>query len=240
MLISSEGAGGGLHTQGGDFLPVTHFLNRGDPNQKGDVIQPGFLQVVTRSPEGEGRWRQTPPAGWRTTYHRRSLAEWITDVDHGAGHLLARVIVNRLWQHHLGRGIVNAERLGFQGEPAAPELLDFLASTGARQLAAEANPQTHHDGGLPAEQSPIRRRPRRTIACSDDGAQRLEAEVIRDACYGRHLMRLFGPVHSTEHEAAIDLLLRETASWCEHDRDGPDGLRALIAGRRRRQAQRCW
>jgi cytochrome c553 len=118
------------HTQGGDFLEHTHFLNRGDPNQKGEVAAQGFLQVLMRSPEGEKRWQARPPAGWRTSYQRRSLADWITDVEYGSGHLLARVIVNRLWQHHMGRGLVGTPSdFGYQGEkPTHPELLDWLAS----------------------------------------------------------------------------------------------------------------
>ena len=65
-----------------------------------------------------------------TSYQRRALAEWLTDVDHGAGHLLARVIVNRLWQHHLGTGIVaTPSDFGMQGDrPTHPEVLDYLAS----------------------------------------------------------------------------------------------------------------
>jgi hypothetical protein len=58
------------------------------------------------------------------------LADWITDVEYGSGHLLARVIVNRLWQHHMGRGLVGTPSdFGYQGEkPTHPELLDWLAS----------------------------------------------------------------------------------------------------------------
>ena len=58
-----------------------------------------------------------------------SLARWITDSEQGAGSLLARVIVNRLWQHHFGRGIVaTASDFGSPGErPTHPELLDWLA-----------------------------------------------------------------------------------------------------------------
>jgi cytochrome c553 len=131
VLISSEGLPAvRLHTQGGDFLEATHFLKRGDPNQKEAVATQSFLQVLMRSPDGEKRWQSPPPSGWRTSYRRRALADWITDVDQGAGHLLARVIVNRLWQHHFGRGIVaTPSDFGMQGErPTHPELLDWLAS----------------------------------------------------------------------------------------------------------------
>ena len=134
-----------LHSQGADFLTETHFLKRGDPNQKDGVATQGFLQVLTRSAEGEKHWQVAPPKGWRTSYRRRSLANWITDVEYGAGHLLARVIVNRLWQHHFGRGIVaTPSDFGLQGDrPTHPELLDFLAlGADPPGLAAEADPST--------------------------------------------------------------------------------------------------
>ena len=53
---------------------------------------------------------------------RTALAEWLTDVDHGAGALLARVIVNRLWQHHFGEGLVRTpDDFGAPGDrPAIP------------------------------------------------------------------------------------------------------------------------
>ncbi len=116
-LICSEGVPAvRLHTQGPDFLPETHYLRRGDPNQKEGVAEPGFLQVLTNSEEGETRWIEAPPEGWRTSYRRRGLAEWIVDTQAGAGQLAARVIVNRLWQHHLGRGIVaTPSDFGLQG-----------------------------------------------------------------------------------------------------------------------------
>ncbi len=130
-LICSEGLPAvRLHTQGGDFLPETHFLRRGDPNAKDGVATQGFLQVLLPSAGAEKRWQTAPPAGWRTSYRRRALAEWLTDVDQGAGRLLARVIVNRLWQHHLGRGLVaTPSDFGSRGErPTHPELLDWLAA----------------------------------------------------------------------------------------------------------------
>ncbi len=130
-MVCSEGVPAiRFHTQGGDFLPETHFLKRGDPNQKDGVATQSFLQVLMPNvPDAEKRWQAAPPAGWRTSYRRRSLANWMTDVDAGAGRLLARVIVNRLWQHHFGRGIVaTPSDFGNQGEkPTHPELLDWLA-----------------------------------------------------------------------------------------------------------------
>ncbi|MGL4553467.1 MAG: DUF1553 domain-containing protein, partial [Gemmataceae bacterium] len=116
-----------LHSQGGDYLEQTHFLNRGDPNQKGEVASPGFASVLTRA--DEARWKETPPAGAKTPWLRRSLANWLTDAEAGAGHLLARVMVNRLWYHHFGRGLVaTTSDFGLQGDrPTHPELLDWLA-----------------------------------------------------------------------------------------------------------------
>jgi cytochrome c553 len=131
VLISSEGVPAvRLHTQGDDFLAETHFLTRGDATQKGAVATQGFLQVLMRTPEGEKHWQVSPPPGWRTSYRRRALAAWMTDTEAGAGPLLARVIVNRLWQHHFGRGLVaTASDFGYQGErPTHPELLEWLAA----------------------------------------------------------------------------------------------------------------
>ncbi|MFM7150411.1 MAG: DUF1553 domain-containing protein, partial [Gemmataceae bacterium] len=118
-----------LHSQGGDFLENTHFLKRGDPNQKDGIATQGFLSILVRSSGGDSRWKVMPPDGTRTPYLRRSLAEWMSDAEVGAGHLLARVIVNRLWQHHFGVGLVNTPSdFGLQGDrPSHPELLDWLA-----------------------------------------------------------------------------------------------------------------
>jgi hypothetical protein len=131
VLVSTEGlAAVRLHTQGGDFFNETHFLRRGDPDQKEGLATQGFLQVLSPAADADKLWRAAPPTGWRTSYRRRALAEWLTDVDKGAGALLARVIVNRLWQHHMGRGIVaTPSDFGQRGErPTHPELLDWLAS----------------------------------------------------------------------------------------------------------------
>ncbi|NQV27764.1 MAG: DUF1553 domain-containing protein [Rhodopirellula sp.] len=79
----------------------------------------------------ENNWLLDDPANEKATALRPrvALGEWLTDTEAGAGNLLARVIVNRLWQHHLGTGIVNTPSdFGSQGtRPTYPLLLDFLA-----------------------------------------------------------------------------------------------------------------
>ena len=120
----------GTTYQFGDDTYKVYHLRRGNADNKEDQASPGFLQVLMRTDDLETHWlneseqQETPRAG------RLGLADWLTDVDDGAGHLLARVIVNRLWHHHFGRGIVaTPSDFGTRGErPSHPELLDWLAS----------------------------------------------------------------------------------------------------------------
>jgi mono/diheme cytochrome c family protein len=123
-----------MHSQGPPFLRETHHLRRGDANMKQDVATQSFLQVLMRGAD-EKRWAWSPPEGAKSSGRRRSLANWITDVEHGGGALMARVIVNRLWQHHFGRGLVATPNdFGKTGAlPTHPELLDYLAGELIRQ-----------------------------------------------------------------------------------------------------------
>jgi hypothetical protein len=134
VQVSSEGFPPTKHHADGrgfpHFYTETYFLRRGDPNQKDGVASSGFLQVLMRNGRTSAAWQTEPPKDWdRTSYRRTGLANWITDVNDGSGHLLARVIVNRLWHHHFGRGIVATPNdFGLQGSlPSHPLLLDHLA-----------------------------------------------------------------------------------------------------------------
>lgn len=109
------------------------LLRRGEVDNKNGKANPGVLQVLSRTgqapPAAAGATATQPPVP-AATDPRIALANWMTDVDQGAGPLLARIIVNRLWQHHFGEGLVGTPNdFGAQGErPSHPELLDYLAT----------------------------------------------------------------------------------------------------------------
>jgi len=133
MMVSSEGFKPMKHHADGrgypHFYKQTHYLDRGDPNKKGEVIEQGFLPLLMRNGKSSAHWQKPLPEGARTSGKRSALARWLTDVEDGAGYLLARVIVNRLWLHHFGQGLVATPNdFGWQSEPPShPELLDWLA-----------------------------------------------------------------------------------------------------------------
>ena len=173
----------------------SYLLVRGDPTRRGDEVAPSALASVrpaltidTKTPEGE---------------RRRALADWI---GHRENPLPARVMVNRIWHHHFGRGLVSTPSdFGFNGDrPSHPELLDWLAS---EFLANGGRMKPLHR--LIVLSSTYRQSSR-----LDDRAQatdgenrllwrmsptRLEAEAIRDAILavnGRLDLRMGGPGYS--------------------------------------------
>jgi len=100
-----------------------HLLKKGDPHRPGPVVEPAHLSFVSAL---AGPYQAAPEDA--TTSHRRlQLARWIVDERNP---LTARVLVNRLWQHHFGRALVRSpNNFGFKGEqPTHPELLDWLAA----------------------------------------------------------------------------------------------------------------
>ena len=109
-------------TELGPNPPETFLLKRGNPQSQGDVMVPAYL-----SPLGGGLANIPKPDSSAITSGRRlALANWIASPSNW---LTARVMVNRLWQHHLGRGIVRSpNNFGLLGDrPTHPELLDWLA-----------------------------------------------------------------------------------------------------------------
>ena len=100
----------------------SHFLHRGSIDVKGSVMTPGVISVAS---ETEHDFSPPPPDA-KSSWRRRGFAEWLVSPDNP---LTARVMVNRLWQHHFGEGIVRTpSNFGKMGEPPShPALLDWLA-----------------------------------------------------------------------------------------------------------------
>jgi hypothetical protein len=109
----------------------TWLFHRGNFHDRNQTVQLGFISVLTNGKTPDGYWKSARENGSAkaSTNQRRALAEWITDVEQGAGALLARVIVNRLWQHHFGQGLVRTVGdFGVRSDPPThPELLEWLA-----------------------------------------------------------------------------------------------------------------
>jgi mono/diheme cytochrome c family protein len=104
--------------------PAIRLLQRGSAESPGPRVQPGFLTVATAPDKLDAT--RPPETKGKTSGMRLAFADWLTSRDNP---LTARVIVNRIWQHHFGKGIVetpdNFGKMG--GRPSNQELLDWLA-----------------------------------------------------------------------------------------------------------------
>ena len=102
--------------------PTTHVLGAGLYTNPGAEVQPGFLAILDPAPA-----TIVPPPDGRSTGRRSALARWLTE---RSNPLVARVMVNRIWHYHFGRGIVaTPSDFGMMGErPTHPGLLDWLAA----------------------------------------------------------------------------------------------------------------
>lgn len=115
-------------TESGDTIPETHVLRRGNIKDKRQTVLPHPPTILVAAMGGSPSTNEVaPPAQLGTPGRRLSLARWMTATNNP---LVARVIVNRLWQHHFGRGLVaTSSDFGVRGErPTDPELLDWLAA----------------------------------------------------------------------------------------------------------------
>ncbi len=107
----------------GREAPKTHVLAVGVYDAYKEEVQPGFLSILDPGPA-----QVLPPADLNSTGRRTALANWLASAENP---LTARVMVNRIWHYHFGRGIAGTPSdFGVMGErPANPALLDFLAAT---------------------------------------------------------------------------------------------------------------
>jgi hypothetical protein len=168
----------------------TWLFPRGDFLDHSKPVELGFLTVLTKSKPAVTYWgiaRSGHPSG-ESTYQRAALADWLTDVEHGAGALMARVIVNRVWQHHFGKGLVRTpDDFGVQGErPTHPELLEWLASDFVekgwriKRLHRQIMASAVYSQDITFEEACARIDPENRLLWRRE-PRRLEAEALRDA-----------------------------------------------------------
>ncbi|MEC9092682.1 MAG: PSD1 and planctomycete cytochrome C domain-containing protein [Planctomycetota bacterium] len=157
-------------------------------------VQPGFVNVLF--PDD-----LVSKSEFNIVSPRHALANWMADVNQGAGGLVARVIVNRIWQFHFGRGIVATPNdFGGLGEqPSHPSLLDWLAAE-----LVENHWSLHHIHKLILNSATFQQASSDQFIAQDQDnrllwhyrARRLSAEVIRDnilATSGALIKKSFGP-----------------------------------------------
>ena len=171
---------GSAMTDIGMEAPKTFLLNRGFFDKPKDEVAPGLMQILYSEPA-----RIPTPKSGETTGRRAALANLLADPENP---LTARVIVNRVWQHHFGRGIVGTPSdFGLKGDrPTHPQLLDWLASEFVRTGWSLKALHTLIMTSSTYQQSSLYRE---TAAKLDPEnkllwrfpRQRLEGEVIRDS-----------------------------------------------------------
>ena len=178
---------GAVHYGSGAFkgthgIPRTiNILKRGDMKQPAQEVRPGTVTALSEL-------LQVPfkVAGDHESARRAALAKWITDKNNA---LTWRSIVNRVWQHHFGRGLVDTAndfgRMG--GKPSHPELLDWLAVTfrddfdGSLKklhkliVMSQTYRQASESSGLSDKSDAA------NMWCSHQNRRKLDAESIRDS-----------------------------------------------------------
>ena len=218
----------------GPSLPATYIQIRGNYDALGEAVEPGFLSCITGNSDPAeleiDRYKMFPTRGRRMT-----LAKWIASPENS---LTARVMVNRIWQHHFGRGIVETPSdFGRNGSlPSHPELLDWLAirftkekwsvkamhrlmlnSAAYRQASTASNPRA-------SEVDPDNQ------LLSHFNRQRLEGEAIRDsvlAVSGRLNAQEGGPpVYPPMPKGVQEVRVQGVDTW--ETSPEPDRLRRSI------------
>ena len=225
--LRKEPAVRALFDMGGDPSPV-YLLQRGEAGSIGDRVYPGVPAVLR---QGLPPFRPASPReGGDTSGLRLGLARWLTHPDHP---LTARVMVNRIWMHHFGRGIVATPAdFGRSGSPPShPELLDWLANEFVRggwsiksmhrlmmiSTAYRQSSQLSKD----AEADPY------NLLLSHMPMKRMEAEVFYDSILrvtGRLDPQRFGPADEVEKKSDGEVIAKGS----------PKGRRRAIYIQRRR------
>jgi hypothetical protein len=201
-------------------VPPTFLFNRGDIDQPRDKIAPGGLNILDSSVP-----LHMPDTKGTTTGRRTALANWLVDPKQP---LTSRALVNRIWMHHFGKGLVPTPGdFGRLGEkPTHPELLDWLAAefmsptkpTDGRPWASAWSVKHLHRLIVTstAYKQSSTRDPKKDVVDADNKLlgrfplRRLEAESLRDAMLavsGKLNPKMFGPaVPVVEDENGIIII----------------------------------
>ena len=216
-------------TEAADRAPLARLFHRGDHQQPQQEIAPAPPAVAV--PEGERVEFASDDPSLPTTGRRLAFAKWLTQPNNP---LLPRVIVNRIWMHHFGQGLVATPsdfgRLG--SAPTHPELLDWLAAEFVQQGWSIKKLHRLIMQSTAWRQSSVRDAARQAIDpdnryYSRKNMQRLDAEIIRDrmlASVDRLDRNLYGgPVAIKEDDAGQVIV------------DGSQTRRSLYIRQRRTQ-----
>jgi Protein of unknown function (DUF1553)/Protein of unknown function (DUF1549) len=203
--------------EAGPNAPPTYLLRRGEYGARGPEVAPAFPAVLCST---NAMAPASPRSSGRSTGRRTALADWLLRPDHP---LTARVMVNRLWRHHFGRGLVSTPSdFGTMGEePTHPKLLDWLATELIAQgwslksmhrliLTSAAYRQSSRSAGSARTTDPDN-----TLLWRQN-RQRLDGEAIRDsllAVSGRLNKTMGGPSIFPELPPELSRLSSKGAVW---------------------------
>ncbi len=222
--------------------PESFVLKRGDVKVKGKRVAPRPPGIVLVS-QPKGAFAGITP-GDKTPHRRAALASWLTRADNP---LTARVIVNRLWMHHFGRGIVaTPSDFGVRGEPPThAELLDWLATeliAGGWRLKPVHRlmvTSAAYRQGTQADPKPMAEDPDNTLLWKVP-RRRLDAEGLRDAMLavtGELNPRMGGPGVLVPIETEVEDLIFTEAEvvdlWPETPDPAEHSRRSLYLFRKR-------
>ncbi|HCN30485.1 MAG TPA: hypothetical protein DIT64_17455 [Verrucomicrobiales bacterium] len=213
----------------------TYLLSRGEAHRPTRLVGPGVPSVLT---DGRAPFETAPPwPGAEKTGRRLAFAQWLTGPDHP---LTARVLVNRVWAQHFGRGIVSTlENFGVQGaRPTHPELLDWLA----RDFVSNGwslkhlhrvilNSRTWRQSSHPAskfEDRNAKDADPENLLLSRMNLRRLDAEALRDALHA-----VSGRLDPALHGPPSPVTVREDGLIMEQERPGGMFRRSLYLRLRR-------
>ena len=236
--IQQQGITGSfLHQGSGRYqAPASYFLIRGDVNSHGSQMQPGFPAVLLNGEIPTA----IPPANGKTSGRRLALAQWLGSPENP---VTARVLINRIWHHHFGTGIVRTiDNFGVMGEvPSNPQLLDWLSTEFIRQgwsikqmhrlimSSSTYQMDSHFDNPASNTADP------RNTSLWRFPIHRLDAEIVRDS-----ILASAGTLNTTIGGPAVfpvlqpDALRAMTHGIWNQDQDGPAVWRRSVYVYRKR------